>query len=65
MTARDRRSAVAPVPSAPARFDGTDHLPDTGVEYGVGTFRGVQTTITGGPIRPPSAEPEVPVIRGH
>ena len=63
MTARDHRSAVAPVPSAPARFAGTDHLPDTGVEYGVGTFRGVQTTITGGPIRPPSAEPEVPVRR--
>ena len=65
MTARDRRSAVAPVPSAPARFDGTDHLPDTGVEYGVGTFRGVQTTITGGLIRPPSAQPESTVTRGN
>ena len=68
MTALDRRSAAAPVPSVPARFDGTDHLPETGVEYGVGTFRGVQPTIAGGLIRPPSAEPEAQVtaeIRLH
>jgi hypothetical protein len=49
-----RRSVAASEPSEPLRHDGTDHLPTRGIEYGVGTFEGVQTTLSGGVIRPPS-----------
>jgi hypothetical protein len=59
--ARVRRStAAAPPPTPPPlRHDGTDHLPEQiGISYGsvggASTFSGVQTTINGGFIRPPS-----------
>jgi hypothetical protein len=51
-----RRSVAASEPSEPLRHDGTDHLPTRGIAYGVGTFEGVQTTLSGGVIRPPSTE---------
>ena len=51
-----RRNAA--VSSEPLRHDGTDHLPASGIEYGsvggTSTFRGTQTTLDGGEIRPPS-----------
>ena len=56
----DGRSEAASEPSEPLRNDGTDHLPSRGIEYGMGTFEGVQTTLDGGVIRPPSAEPAEP-----
>ena len=61
-----RRSTAAAAPSAPLpaplRQDGTDHLPaQAGIEYGsvggASKFTGVQTTLEGGVIRPPSAPP--------
>jgi len=63
--ARVRRSTsalnvppVPPVPPVPLRHDGTDHLPVQSIAYGsVGgpsTFRGVQSTLDGGVITPPS-----------
>ena len=52
--ALDGRSVVAPVPSKPPRRDDTDFLPEDGIEYGVGAFRGVQTTLDEG--RHPGAE---------
>ena len=51
------RSAAAPVPPEPPRLDGTDHLPKSSIEYGIGTFKGAQTTLDGGVIRPARAEP--------
>jgi hypothetical protein len=39
-----------------ARSDGTDHLVrQEGIEYGASTFKGAQTTLTGGIIRPLAA----------
>ena len=58
--ARAHRSAAKPTPvPPPLRHDGTDHLPEqVGSEYSVvggkSTLRGVQTTLDGGVIRPPS-----------